>query len=286
MKFQSENTALAWSDAKSAALYFDRVFPVRIEELQYLDEKDPIFYKTLQKLLPESLTNSKTPTGLAEAVTHYVADYFYIFPEAFGVANPAASVEDRERHVPEMTTSFSKLLQASGVTDFAVYGEKLIPVSGTSNADPCLILSELSLIDTNRLSWRHVLEFREDVDSVAKLRRLRRFIYETYDGKPESFIKEDIEERIEKYNETTRLWGFPLAKGLLEISLTGEVAAAVGAVLGMVVFGAPLAVAAAAGGTIAIGKAALTVAQRKREIELEKERNPVAYIAAIRSRAE
>lgn len=291
MKFESESTALAWSNAKNAALYFDHIIPANLVDLRRTAADDPIYYVILQKLLPPALVATSKPgnvTGLADIVTTYVAHYLMTFPEAVGIKQlkSGQSLEERAREqLPQMLDAFIQLVRTSQVRDFAIYGERLLRPDTSGESDPCLILSELSVVNTDDLSWQHLLEFREDKETVKKLRRLRRFVYSSYQGKALSFVKEDIEERIEQYNEATRVWGFPLVKGLLEIALTGQVAAAFGAVLGSAMFGVPLEAAAAVGASFTVGKGVLSIAQRKREVGIERERNPVAYLVEAQSLA-
>jgi hypothetical protein len=117
---------------------------------------------------------------------------------------------------------------------------------------------------------------------VERLRNLRRAVYKDYTGKPEAYIREDIEFRIAEYEAATRLWSLPLQTGMLEIAMTGEALTAAGAAIALALFGAPIAAAAAAGGAIAVGKAAVSIARRKRDIELERKRNPMAYLVKLR----
>ena len=72
MDYDSAPTALAWSDARTAALYFDRVIPADLVDLNRFDKNDPITYEVLRSLLPPSLLQPPSRadvTGLAEPVT-------------------------------------------------------------------------------------------------------------------------------------------------------------------------------------------------------------------------
>jgi len=289
MTYKSKYTALAWADARTAALFFDHVIPVNIiPDTGRVDEDDPIYYEVLKSLLPHGLLDSTAKIGLAAPVVGYVAYFALTFPETAGVTSLAGgeSLEHRAAsNIPNLREAFGNLVNGSGVRDFAVYGEPLSSPTPGSAADPCLVLSNLNLVDTSNLTWRQILELRKDQDSVERLRNLRRAVYNDYSGKPESYIREDIEFRISEYEAATKLWSLPLQKGVLEIAMTGEALTAVGAALALALFGAPVAAAAAAGGAIAVGKAALSFAQRKRDIELERKRNPMAYLVRLRTEA-
>lgn len=287
MTYKSRHTALAWTDARTAALYFDRVLPVHVPDVYRVDADDPIYYEVLKNLLPENLLDSSAKTGLADPVVNYVTNFLITFPQAAG-ANSLADGESFEerasRSLPGLRNAFGNLVARSGVDDFAVYGEPLSAPTQSAASDPCLILANLNLVDASKLSWRLILELRKDEDTVERLRNLRRTVYKDYSGKPEAFIKEDIQDRISEYEAATKFWNLPLQKGVLEIAMTGEALTAVGSAIALALFGAPIAAAAAAGGAIAVGKAALSIAQRKREIELERRRNPMAYLVKLQNK--
>lgn len=289
MSYKSTYTALAWSDARSAALYFDRVIPVNIPDAYRVDGDDPVYYEVLKNMLPETLLDSSAKIGLAAPVVSYVSYFLLAFPQAAGVTSLSGG-ESLERRaastMPNLLDAFGQVVANCGVNDFAIYGEPLSPTASSAGSDPCLVLSNLNLVDTSKLTWRQVIELRKDSDSVERLRNLRRAVYKDYSGKSEAYIKEDIEFRISEYETATQFWNLPLQKGVLEIAMTGEALAAVGAAVALALFGAPLVAAAAAGGAIAVGKAALSIAQRKRDIELERKRNPMAYLVKLRGVAE
>jgi hypothetical protein len=289
MQYQSTHTCLAWTDALTAAVYFDRVIPASIPDTYPVATADPIYFEVLQQLLPESLLDPGAKTGVAHPVIQYVTHFLMTFPQAAGVRElrEGETLEDRQQSgMPGLLSAFSNLVQQSAVADIALYGIPTKPGSQAADGDPALVLSNLDLVDTSRLSWRQVIELRKDSDSVERLRNLRRMVYRDYAGKPEAYIREDIEQRLSEYEAAARLWGFPLKKGLLEIAMTGDALAAAGAGIALTLFGAPIAVVAAAGGAIAVGKAALTIAQRKHDIELERKRTPMAYLVKLKQLAE
>ncbi|MCK9684111.1 hypothetical protein [Scleromatobacter humisilvae] len=288
MSYKAKYTSLAWSDALTAAIYFDRVIPTNIPDVTMRGPDDPVYYEVLKEILPETLVDPSTKTGLSQSIITYVAYFYLTFPAAGGVYSLAGGEtleQRRDSRMPEFLKAFGALVESSRMNDFSVYGAPLSVPQETDSADPCLILSNLDLIDTTKLSWRQVLELRRDVDAVERLRNLRRMVYKDYSGKSEAYIREDLEFRISEYESATRLWGLPLQKGVLEIAMTGDALMAMGAATALTLFGAPIAAAAAAGGAIAIGKAALAIAQRKRDIDLERRRNPVAYLVKLQQMA-
>jgi hypothetical protein len=283
VEYRKEYGAFAWRGAKTAALYFDKVIPANFIDLYRYDKDDPIYYDILKDLLPPSLLTapSKTNvTGLQDVVGDYISRYLITFPNAVGLKTLSSgeTLEERaDRNLDGLLDSFEKLVAASQARDFAVYGETLTETEQTDRGDPCLILTDLALVDTSKISWRHLLEFRRDAQSVDKLHSLRRFVFKEYAGQSLDFISEDMAKQIEKYEEATKLWGFPLTKGLLKVALTADAATALSATVATL-FGAALPVAAAAGLALTLGSATLAIAIRRREVDVAKKENPVAYL--------
>lgn len=81
----------------------------------------------------------------------------------------------------------------------------------------CLVLSNIPLVDTTRMSWEQVLDLRKDPEARAALRNLRLFFYSNYDGKPSSFVADDLARRLDEYSSTRKRMGFE--------SITGSISA-------------------------------------------------------------
>lgn len=270
----ADRTAIAISDAKGAALYFDHVLPLSPDYAKhalltkYLAPKDirveeEVSFATILGLLPSTCP---------------ISEYCLLVGARYGaelvLRDQDSSLIDRPVLVVE---TLLELLAFSSIDDFALFG-RAAPLAESKPSEPCLTLGNLQIVDSTALSWKQIVEFRADSQRVNQLRRLRRFIFSEYDGKPPDYIREDIEERIEQYEEATKFWGLPTVEGFLRIALTTESAAML-ASFSSALFGAPLATAATVGGSIALGKGLLEVGKRKREINLERDRNPIAYLA-------
>ncbi len=154
----------------------------------------------------------------------------------------------------------------------------------TSPKSPSLLLGKLDLVDMREKSWSHLLEFRKDTDSAERLRQLTRFVYFNYTGKSVDFVREDIERRIAEYKEVTSFWCFPMKSASMEVLLSGQCAAALGGVFGVALFGTQLMPAAAPGATATVGKATLTVIDRKKKINSIMKRDPVSYIVSAQEK--
>lgn len=276
-----DSIAIAWWGSRSAALFFDYVVPLSPLEIRFDSEHEgePRMEALVPQILPPYLRDADTGSRGYDAwwsLTYKVRALSRRRPvDDQGSPRGEDELPVRESDLAEYSRSFATLLRSSSIADYSEYGRRKTLETGT---EPALVLANIRIVNVNEVSWAQILEFRNDTDRVEKLRRLRRFIFAEYDGKPASFIKEDLEERIEQYEEVTKFWGFPTATGFLQIALTAESAAMVAA-FSSALFGAPLAAAAAVGGSIALSKGLLEVAQRKREINLEREQNPISYLA-------
>jgi len=69
--------------------------------------------------------------------------------------------ERRASWMLKFLDAFAVLIQHSAVRDVAVYGVQLQEPTSNAETNPCLILSNLDLVDTGKLTWRQVIELRK-----------------------------------------------------------------------------------------------------------------------------
>lgn len=267
MQYVSDQIAIAWGDYKGAALYFDYVIPALGPHPIDLPEA------VRAVLLPRELDLEIDNIHEDEESKNYWEE---ARDKSFGDgAVPWAGLWYTD---PGLAAQLQKFSSSKSLDSFSVYGAKFR--QGDSRSDDLgLLLSGIDLIDTSKVSWDQILEFRKDVGSVQKIRRLRRLIYMEYLDKPPDLIRDELEDRINQYKEATKLWGFETGSGLFQIVLTAEALIGVAA-LGSALFGAPLALASV-GGVAALGQCMLEITRRKSAIKLEQKRNPVAYLAEL-----
>jgi len=283
MTYRSHSVALAWRDAKDAALFFEKVIPAQIHEMHRYAKDDPIYYSVLQDLLPSSLLEpaaSGRVTGLARPVTEYIAHYYVTFPELIGIEElpHGETFEDRTRNnQAALVEAFTKYVESANLAGFSIFGDRLLESDNDSMSEPSLVLSGLELVDTSRLSWKHLLEFRKDKDAMRKLSQLRRFVYDNYQGKSKDYISEELERKIQEYGEVSKFWDFPTRASLYTIALSGGSAVAIADALGIAFFGTPIGTAIT-GASAAIGTAAIAVEKRRREVNLQRDSHAVAYL--------
>lgn len=272
MIYPETSTAFAFADWKGAALYFDDVLCTSSPDDEILNDHQ------LECDVVEAINTRHPKIRWMHRVMSddLGARHFWEYP----VIDP--SIHQREFEIYVRTAAdwarSSNEWKKDGVS---LWGAPLSPAEASKDSDVALVLAELQLIDVARIGWRQILEIRKDKTAINQLRNLRRTVYKDYTGKPQAYIRDDIEARIDDYRRVTKVWNFPLNKGILEIAMTGEALTAIGAAVSLACFGAPIAAAAAAGGSIAIGKAVLAIANRRREVRLEELRNPMAYLVRL-----
>jgi hypothetical protein len=146
-------------------------------------------------------------------------------------------------------------------------------------------LASLDLVDAEQASWDQIVEFRRDEEARAKLRRLRLFAYEKYQGKSLEFVKDDIETKIEDYDAAVKKWGFETAQGAINMLLTSKVIG--GALAGSLIstlLGSPTmaVVAAASGSLLEIGHVTVEIAKQRLALKTLMRENPVSFISYAR----
>jgi hypothetical protein len=284
--YVKNTTVIAFSDSKSACLFFDNVIPIEIGELiphRGSGEKDT--FEILPAILPNSLIDASAPRGLHPGILKYVARYIFTFPASMGITNlPCMTLEERKNSMlPELISSLSNLIDSVGEPIHGLLGRDPSSNSPDCDTDPSLILSSLNLVDTSSLSWSHLLEFRKDEDSKRKLRNLRLLIYDEFQGKPKRYIEDKLLIRIEQYNETVKKWGMKTLESALKITFSSKSVAALGASAIATGLGAGLPLAAMIGVVLEIGGVTLEIAKSRRDLNEFKSHDPVSYIIEARN---
>jgi hypothetical protein len=159
-----------------------------------------------------------------------------------------------------------------------------VPTAGTAESI-CLTLKQLDLVDTSEVTWQQIHEFRRDADNVKRLRNLRLFLAENYEGKDPGFVRDDLERRIEEYREAARVWGFPLHASMLEILLNDKTTAAyaVTTLLGVLLgTGVAATIAGLVGATMTLGRVAWEVGKRRHHVGQLSKTHALAYLVGLK----
>lgn len=292
--------AIAWGPSKAAALYFDGIIPLQnvLESVLYGLElmeagrslATPPDAPSLA-FLPDRFKNNEVfltdfymasfqlalATGLSHESTR--SKILEAFPQY-------ADLTDADI-AKQAVAAIRKLAKNHNLGDLPIDLGGWIPPQDSTNAEPMIVVSGLNVIDVDRISWDAIAELRKDKHSLARLRRLRQFVYENYSGKDASFVRDDLLSRIHEYEEVTRTWRIETVLGSLGAALHSKTT--IGAFAGSaaaVLAGAPVAALVAGGGGLVLEAGKIAVEMGKRELQLRKSLadNPVSYIANLSKR--
>lgn len=148
---------------------------------------------------------------------------------------------------------------------------------------------QVPMIDTGKIGFEQIMEFRKDSDTMKKMRNFRLFAYQNYAGKDKAFVEDDIQKRYDDYMEAVRASGFETTAKLLTSLMSskllmGSLATSAAALL---LGNAQLALGAfSSGALLEVGKLSLQFAQQKQAIAAICRENPVSYIAEVKNRIE
>lgn len=163
--------------------------------------------------------------------------------------------------------------------------EGALPHDAASIDDITITLANIPLVDITRASWEQILDFRKDLRSMAKLRRLRLFLYDNYMGKSSQYIQDAIVRDLEDYESCCKEHGFEFKTGVLSTVLDSKILLTTGLItLAAFLFGKASTgcIAAAIGSTIEIGKIILTIASKEHSLAQLRDTHPLAYIIEAR----
>ena len=276
-------------NTKDACLYFDNVIPLNLGHIiPWEGNGDLEAHEILQNVLPPALLNNSHPWGLTPVVISYIEAFVNAYPVSIGV-KPGTEEEmtNRARHF------FPTIIQRQNEM-FASLKDPVDTIFGTESdrnnhisdkADPSLILSGLNLIDTSKIKWEHILEIKRDKESISKLRRLRTFIYQNYKGKSNAFIQDDLLNRIEVYETTTKQLGLETKDSALKVVFSsGSLIATAATAVMTAIAGSSVAIplSLGIGSAFMLGNIGLELRSHKRNLYKFKQENPVTYLIDIK----
>ena len=278
--------------AKHSALYFNEVIPLLFgievaiagEDNAYLNRilkklvpesflRDPDSFKSLEKCLQNNITLFREHINAVEenrSPKPLLADYSNDTKRVLDLANEHAGYQlpyKFETELPADNGSFGIESKTDGIL---------------------LGLSTQNLVDVEKATWEQLLKFREDHESVRKLKRLLHFFDESYQGRDLEFIKNDIQTRLWDYDETVKKWGFETTAGSIGL-VTSSKSLFTTAGMGIASFiaGAPATLAsmvALSGVIIELTNISLHVATRKYQRQYLVNTNPISYIISAKEK--
>lgn len=237
------NTAIVLGSLKEALLHFDYVIPmnftgelmglrppsngrtgtVNIFKDAGLDdfrEADEVFWKpdTLMKLYPPNLANNalfRDTMNLFDGVLfrymieeahgkEFLKKYMASLSELTGASNSGQDglLAPTSALLQQLFTMITKGYQLENVpVDCSAFtrlnGDEFVPPSG-------LLATQILSIDTEKISYSQIMEFRKDSVAMGKMRNFRLFAYQEYAGKNRAFIEDDIQKKYADYCEVLK----------------------------------------------------------------------------------
>lgn len=123
---------------------------------------------------------------------------------------------------------------------------------------------------------------------MKSLRKLHTFIYQNYKDKPLAFIGDDLLNRIDQYDTSTKHLGLKTKDAALKIIfnsstlVAGTTAAIFTALSGGIT---TLPISSAVGSTFVLGNIGLKIRYMKRETYKVKQENPVTFLIDVQNRS-
>jgi len=291
-------TAVTLFSGREAALYFDRIVPLSFwVDFVWLNssiEDASIFPVEILQILPENLHQNVHITRLIDlndsGYQIFMAIFKYgayqkksgIYRLDFDNLTRSLGIQEVKSLIENYLENCSAFIEDFGFQSLPIDAADIFLDDTEGPCDTLIKLTNLRLIDTSRVSWQHILEFRADVEALARLRRLRSFAEEELAGKTPDQLSDLLFTRIYEYEETAKAWGFETKKAAV-VSLLGSkvLAATLSGSLAAFLVGEPVAAAVSACGGIAVelGKIGLEIKQRGFGFRKIVRANPVSYIS-------
>lgn len=291
MKYNSQKPVVCIESTKDASLYFNEIVPLQLSEMITIEGSgEPELFEILKQILPKAYINESMPRGVHSNVISYVARYLTAYPSVVGIYDlpNGETLEEREQKCfPDLMIKTKELIQLTDLQVGSLFGENNFSDINIEESDPSLILSGIKLVDTSKLSWKHILELRKDEDTVKKMRKIRTFIFQNYQGKPIEFIKDDLQNRIDNYNEAAKKWGLETKDSVLKIIFSSsEAVALTAATIASIFLGLPMAIpiATAVGSSFSIGKIGLEIRKQRRDLYQFRNDSPITYLIDLQSK--
>jgi hypothetical protein len=212
------------------------------------------------------------------AFREYITNLAHVVgnPEPSKAAMSSANMEALQRLFAALIRDFSLKDIPIDCSHFLLGGSK------DSSPNNSLFIRQIRVIDTSRVKFPQIMEFRKDQDTMNKMRKFRLFAYENYDGKSKAFIEDDIQKRLSDYNEVVKACGFDTTIKTLTFLFESKllVGALATSAASLLMGNAQLAMEAfSAGAILEVGKLSLEYAKQRNELRGICRENPISYIA-------
>jgi hypothetical protein len=303
-----QNTAVVLGSTKNALLYFDNIVPINmlIDLLpREYDDPDELIESgsghqevirhrkmpPLEAFTPPILwTSEKSRRDFVRVNECFMYFSFKIMITEWGFPNKinGVSAQAYENIERKAVKELYRFLNSHGLQNatFDCGGAFFSSPQG-NNSESLVSLPALHLVDAESASWDHIMEFRSDAEAQARLRRLRVFMLDNYEGKSLSYVEDDILSRIDAYETEAKRWGFETCRAALSTVMSskvlgGSIASSLFSALG----GGPTLATLAAGGVgaLEIGRLTLEISKFQTALSDESRQNPISFISYARDK--
>lgn len=86
----------------------------------------------------------------------------------------------------------------------------------------CLSLSDLEIVDEEKLTWEQVMDFRDDKEARKKYQRFLHWLDKEMIGSSQSFVEDDVSQRLEDYKRALKKHEIKTVAGSVEEALDGK----------------------------------------------------------------
>lgn len=291
-----DNVAFTFGDSKEASLYFDYIIPLGLVFDSIIEYGSDDFFrsfdhskrenwqglleirKKFDQLLPPELNAKNWIDDLADVNMKVLLRQVNVRP---GVTALEVASEVKVAKEDDGKT-LQHFIARLGISDpsFTASAEFFTQTNSSSD-DAQITIANLNLIDASKATMEQILAFREDSKARVKLRKLRLFAMQNYSGKSKAFVEDDLQTRINDYEQEVRRWSFETKRTAVSMLFKSKIlAGAVGGSLVGAVVGEPaISIASLTFGTIAeFANIALEVSRVKFEAATALQGNAVSYI--------
>ena len=300
MNYTKENTVISidGDSLKTCALYFDKIMPLSVRTLFW--PMDEVLEEELNRYINQISTDKIVHSVFGEifkeehSIIFEISNienefYAYRTGQKKGDGMPFDGPDDdyisntfHPKH-GYFRDCIKNTLNKYGLNEKypVIAPGNLIFAGAGQSTGLFLSLVGLELINTENVLWEQIIEIRQDLDALSKLRRLRLFLYNNYLNQSPAYIEDDISDRVDTYLNACKKHGLQTSISNLDILLNSKstIALGIGALMA-IVSGSPIAGAGAilAGTSIEIGKLCLNVAKHKHSFSNFENDHELAYI--------
>jgi hypothetical protein len=313
MAYIKESHAICLGDSKQAALYFDKVWPllgwvvtkkdnaegfevddrgINMKVAKDLFPKSPLpewsithMPHTFNCLVTEMIKRIEGKNFL-ETPDHLIAYHYinntYVPPLASESIPPFSKGEPFRVIIKRLSEDLGFVRPSLLLTS-----ESLIKEEPSMEHDASIILSDLNLIDTSKVTWEQIIDVRKDSEAIRRLRNLKLFFHTNYSGKSKSFVEDDVNRRMEDYDGVCKNFGFETVSTTLTLMLNSKNLRTFGlASLVGIVMGEPLLTSSSllAGVSLELANLSIEIIKKKHAFNRIEKDHEFAYIFYAQSK--